>query len=124
MFEVTIKTTFSSAHQLKFYDGKYENLHGHNWIAVVTASAKELDSIGLGIDFVKLKEMTDEILSALDYKNLNEVPPFDVLNPSAENIAKWLFEQLKPRVNNGNAALKKVEIKEFEHSGAAYFEQE
>ncbi len=122
MFEVTIRTTFSSAHQLKFYDGKYENLHGHNWIAVVTASAKELDAIGLGIDFVKLREMTDEILSALDYKNLNEVPPFDKINPSAENIAQWLFGELKARVNDGNAQLRKVEIKEFEHSGAAYFE--
>ncbi|PIR00929.1 MAG: 6-carboxytetrahydropterin synthase QueD [Nitrospinae bacterium CG11_big_fil_rev_8_21_14_0_20_45_15] len=122
MFEVTIRTTFSAAHQLKFYDGKYENLHGHNWIAVVTASAKELDAIGLGIDFVKLRELTDEILSVLDYKNLNEVPPFDKMNPSAENIAQWLFEALKPHVNNGNAQIRRVEIKEFEHSGASYFE--
>ena len=122
MYEVTVKTGFSAAHQLRYYDGKYENLHGHNWMAIVTVEAKQLDKIGLGIDFVVLKKNVEEILSQLDYQNINEVPPFDEQNPSAENIARWLFKQLAAQVNSDNACVKRVEIKEFDDSGAAYFE--
>ena len=122
MYEVTVKTGFSAAHQLRYYDGKYENLHGHNWIAIVTVETKELDKIGLGVDFVVLKKNVVDILSRLDYKNINEVPPFDSTNPSAENISRWLFEELSTLVNSDNARLKKVEIKEFDDCGAAYFE--
>ena len=96
MYEVTVKTGFSAAHQLRYYDGKYENLHGHNWIAIVTVETKELDKIGLGVDFVVLKKNVVDILSRLDYKNINEVPPFDSKNPSAENISRWLFGELAP----------------------------
>jgi len=69
-----VKTGFSAAHQLRYYDGKYENLHGHNWTAIVTVETKELDKIGLGVDFVVLKKNVADILSRLDYKNINEVP--------------------------------------------------
>ena len=122
MYEVIVKTGFSAAHQLRYHDGKYENLHGHNWSAIVTVETKELDAIGVGIDFVLLKKNVEEILSRLDYKNINEVPPFDSKNPSAENISRWLFGQLASQINSNNARLKKVEIKEFDDCGAAYFE--
>jgi len=122
MYEVTVKTGFSAAHQLRYYDGKYENLHGHNWSAIVTVEAKELDKIGLGVDFVVLKKNVADILSRLDYKNINEVPPFDLENPSAENISRWLFGELATLMNSDNARLKRVEIKEFDDCGAAYFE--
>lgn len=122
MYEVTVKTQFSAAHQLKGYDGKYENLHGHNWIAIVCVEAKELDAMGVGIDFVELKRKVKEILAQLDYKNINEVPPFDTQNPSAENIARWLFQTLKEDINSDTVKIKRVEIKEFEDSGASYFE--
>jgi len=68
-----------------------------------------------------LKENVEKILSRLDYKNINEVPPFDAKNPSAENIARWLYDELATLVNNNNVRLKRVEIKEFDDSGAAYF---
>ena len=122
MYEVIVKTGFSAAHQLRYYDGKYENLHGHNWIAIVTVETKELDKIGLGVDFVVLKKNVADILSRLDYKNINEVPPFDLENPSAENISRWLFGELATLMNSDNARLKRVEIKEFDDCGAAYFE--
>ena len=122
MYEVTVKTGFSAAHQLRYYDGKYENLHGHNWAAIVTVETKELDKIGLGVDFVVLKKNVADILSRLDYKNINEVPPFDLENPSAENISRWLFGELATLINSDNARLKRVEIKEFDDCGAAYFE--
>ena len=122
MYEVTIKTGFAAAHQLRLYDGKYENLHGHNWTAQVTVEADELDPIGVGIDFVKLKAMVEKNLSELDYHNINEVPPFDEENPSAENIARWLFLKLKVEVNTNLTRVKRVEIFEMEGCGASYFE--
>ena len=123
MYEVIVKTGFSAAHQLRYYDGKYENLHGHNWTAIVTVATKDLDEIGLGVDFVELKKNVEQILSHLDYKNINEVPPFDSKNPSAENIARWLFDELASKINSNNARLKRVEVKEFDDCGAAYFEE-
>ena len=122
MYEVTVKTGFAAAHQLRLYDGKYENLHGHNWTAQVTVEAHELDPIGVGIDFVKLKAMVEKNLSELDYHNINEVPPFDEQNPSAENIARWLFLKLKVEVNTNSTRIKRVEIFEMEGCGASYFE--
>jgi len=80
-----------------------------------------LDAIGVGVDFVELKKIIKSILSRLDYKNINEVPPFDKKNPSAENIARWLFDELVPAINSENVQLKRIEIKEFDDSGAAYF---
>jgi len=122
MYEVNVKTGFSAAHQLRLYDGKYENLHGHNWSAQVTVEADELDAMGVGIDFVKLKQMVEEILGKLDYQNINEIPPFDELNPSAENIARWLFLKLKEQVSSEVTRVKRVEICEMEGCGASYFE--
>jgi 6-pyruvoyltetrahydropterin/6-carboxytetrahydropterin synthase len=122
MYEVNVKVGFSAAHQLRLYDGKYENLHGHNWSAQVTVEADELDTMGVGIDFVKLKQMVEEILDKLDYKNINEIPPFDELNPSAENIACWLFLKIKDQVGSQTTRVKRVEICEMEGCGASYFE--
>ena len=122
MYDVTIKTGFSAAHQLRLYDGKYENLHGHNWTAQVTVEADELNPIGVGIDFVELKEMVDRILSRLDYQNINEISPFDKENPSAENIARWLFLELKTQIDTESTRVKRVEVCEMEGCGASYFE--
>lgn len=122
MYEVTVKTEFSAAHQLRGYDGKFENLHGHNWIAISTVQAKKLDLMGVGVDFVMLKDKMDDILSKLDYKNINDVPPFDKKNPSAENIAKWLYDKLSKAINTAAVRVTRVEVKEFEDCGAAYFE--
>jgi len=122
MYDVTVKTGFSAAHQLRLYDGKYENLHGHNWTAQVTVEADKLDPIGVGIDFVELKGMVERILSRLDYHNINEIPPFDKENPSAENIARWLFLELKTQIDTESTRIKRVEICEMEGCGASYFE--
>ena len=122
MYDVTVKTGFSAAHQLRLYDGKYENLHGHNWTAQVTVEADELNPIGVGIDFVELKEMVEKILSRLDYQNINEISPFDKENPSAENIARWLFLELKTQIDTQSTRVKRVEVCEMEGCGASYYE--
>ena len=121
MYEVIIKTKFSAAHRLRGYDGKFEPLHGHNWGASVVVEANELDGMEVGIDFIALKEITDEILSRLNYHSINDVHPFDKINPSAENIARWLFESLSNKINTENVKVKRVQIDETEESGASFF---
>ena len=122
MYDVTVKTGFSAAHQLRLYDGKYENLHGHNWTAQVTVEADELNPIGVGIDFVELKKVVEGTLSRLDYQNINEISPFDKENPSAENIARWLFLELKTQIDTESTRVKRVEVCEMEGCGASYYE--
>ena len=94
MFEVTIEETFSAGHALRNYHGKCENVHGHNYRCQVTVEGEQLDSIGLLVDFVELKRVVHSVLDRLDHQWLNEFPPFDVLNPSAENIARYIYEEV------------------------------
>jgi 6-pyruvoyltetrahydropterin/6-carboxytetrahydropterin synthase len=99
IFEVMIERNFSSAHQLRGYKGKCENLHGHNYKIEIYARGRELNNIGLLVDFVELKEAADEIVQYLDHKNINELHPFDEeLNPSAENLARFILERVASRI--------------------------
>lgn len=94
MYFLSIEDHFSSAHQLREYKGKCENLHGHNWRIKLTVCGEELDSLGMLIDFGILKSILKEILSLLDHKFINQIPPFDKINPSAENIAFFLYQKI------------------------------
>ena len=108
-YEVMIERDFSSAHQLRCYKGKCENLHGHNYKIEIYAKGEELNNIGLLIDFVDLKKAADEIVKYLDHRNLNELPPFDEeLNPSAENLARYILEYLNQRVGDERVQVYKV----------------
>lgn len=122
MFEVIATTGFSAAHRLKYLDGKFENLHGHNWTATVTVSASDVNAMGVGIDFIELKKETEGLLSKLDYQTINDIPPFDQQNPSAENIARWVYQELSLKLNTGAVKVKQVEIREMPDCGAIYFE--
>ena len=95
MFEVTVEETFAAGHALRNYKGKCENVHGHNYRVQVTLAGEELDANGLLVDFVELKKELNTILETMDHRFLNEVPPFDVLNPSAENMARYIFDRLR-----------------------------
>jgi 6-pyruvoyltetrahydropterin/6-carboxytetrahydropterin synthase len=122
MYEVSIQTTFSAAHQLRKYQGDCEALHGHNWRVQVTAQAQKLNDIGLALDFKILKKITGEALSGMDHRCLNEVSPFDAVNPTSENIARVIFEALKPRLAEYGAALSKISVWESDNSWASYCE--
>ena len=123
MYEISIKTSFSSAHQIKGYNGACENLHGHNWLAEVFVRTNKLDEVGLGLDYKVLKKHTDHILSKLDHKNINKVSPFDKINPSSENIAMWLFRELSAMINTDSLKVFRVNIQETENFSASYFEK-
>ncbi|MCP4137160.1 MAG: 6-carboxytetrahydropterin synthase QueD [bacterium] len=94
MYILTIEDHFASAHQLRGYQGKCENLHGHNWKVVLSVKGTKLDPIGLLIDFKDLKTILKSTLDELDHKNINETPPFTDINPSSENIAQYLSEKI------------------------------
>ena len=103
MFLLTVEDTFASAHQLRGYKGKCENIHGHNWKVVLTVKGKKLNDIGLLIDFHDLKKILKDILTDLDHKNINEVPPFNEINPSSENIAQYIYNEIdKVLIKNYN----------------------
>ncbi len=123
MYEISIKTLFSSAHQLIGYNGVCENLHGHNWTAEVFVRTDKLDEVGLGIDYKILKDHTESILSKLDHENINKVVPFDKINPSSENIARWLFQELSAVINTNNLKVFRVNINETENFSASYSEE-
>jgi 6-pyruvoyltetrahydropterin/6-carboxytetrahydropterin synthase len=120
-YEVMIERNFSSAHQLRGYKGKCENLHGHNYKVEIYARGEELNNIGLLIDFVDLKAAADEIVKYLDHRNINELPPFDEeLNPSAENLARYILEYLNGRVGDERVKVHKVRCFETPTSVATY----
>jgi 6-pyruvoyltetrahydropterin/6-carboxytetrahydropterin synthase len=93
MFEVSVDESFAAAHNLRNYHGKCEDLHGHNYRVRVTLAGKELDASGLLYDFVHLKQVIQAVIRSLDHKYLNELKPFDALNPSAENIARYIYDE-------------------------------
>ena len=120
-FEVMIERNFSSAHQLRGYKGKCENLHGHNYKIEIYARGRELDNIGLLVDFGELKDAADEVVQYLDHRNINELPPFDVeLNPSAENLARYILERVSSRVGDERVKIYKVRCFETPTSVATY----
>ncbi|MFQ5900967.1 MAG: 6-carboxytetrahydropterin synthase QueD [Thermodesulfobacteriota bacterium] len=121
MYELNIITDFSAAHSLRNYKGKCEALHGHNWKIEVYVQAKELDSIGLALDFKVLKRETDRLLDGLDHVCLNEISPFNEINPSSENIARVLFEQLSNVINKEGVKVSKVRVWESDRAAAAYY---
>lgn len=121
MFEVMIERNFSSAHQLRGYKGKCENLHGHNYKIEIFARGRELDHIGLLVDFGDLKTAADDIVQYLDHRNINELPPFDAeLNPSAENLARYILERVAARVGDERVQVYKVRCYETPTSVATY----
>jgi 6-pyruvoyltetrahydropterin/6-carboxytetrahydropterin synthase len=120
-FEVMIERNFSSAHQLRGYKGKCENLHGHNYKIEIYARGRELDNIGLLVDFGELKTAADEVVQYLDHRNINELAPFDEeLNPSAENLARYILERVSARVGDDRVQVYKVRCFETPTSVATY----
>lgn len=115
-----IQDTFSAAHQLREYGGKCEDLHGHNWRVDVVVKAEELDSTGLAIDFRILKEHAKRILDTLDHAFLNELPAFLEVNPSSENIARYVFEQLSQSLTDFPVRVARVNVWESERACASY----
>jgi 6-pyruvoyltetrahydropterin/6-carboxytetrahydropterin synthase len=125
MFEVTVEDSFAAGHYLRNYKGKCENPHGHNYKVRITLCGKELDKAGLLLDFKDLREVMRFIIERLDHQMINDVAPFTTLNPSAENLAKFFYDQANLRLGsgtNGRVHVKNVTIFETDTTTATYGE--
>ena len=118
MYEIRVKTEFSSAHNLRNYRGKCEHLHGHNWAVEASFQYKDLDKDGLAVDFRIAKAALKEVTEELDHAYLNELKLFKSVNPTSENIARLIFKALKKKIRN----VKSVIVWENENSCAVYSE--
>jgi len=117
-YKLSVTKGFASAHCLREYKGKCENMHGHNWKVRAAFCGTELDKTGMLFDFTDIKAHLDKIMNYLDHQFLNDIPPFDAVNPTAENIAAYIFSELK-KFETPTAKVCEVEVWESETSSAA-----
>ena len=120
MYEIAKEMDFDAAHALRGYKGKCEALHGHRFKVVAVVKGNKLDDIGLAYDFTLLKKHLSEILAKYDHTNLNEVPPFNRINPSSENIAAAIYEELQKKLADAPVALDNIEVWESPQSRVTY----
>ena len=119
MFEVSVEETFAAGHALRGYKGKCENVHGHNYRVQVTVRGERLNATGLLVDFGDLKKSLRAVVARLDHFFLNDVPPFTELNPSAENIARYFYDELSQGLEDG-ARISEVKVWETDITSATY----
>ena len=125
MFEVTVEAGFSSGHYLRNYRGKCENPHGHNYRVLVTLAGRELDASGLLLDFKILKDVLRPVISYLDHQMINDLEPFTTVNPSAENLAKYFYDETNRHltaVTAGRVRVKSSTVFETDTSQATYYD--
>jgi 6-pyruvoyltetrahydropterin/6-carboxytetrahydropterin synthase len=122
MFQVSVEETFSAGHALRGYRGKCENPHGHNYKVRIVLEGVGLDSVGLLYDFSRLKHVLRGIIEGVDHRFLNDQAPFDQVNPSAENLAKYFYDQLLPQMDGApaRARIASVTLWETDTTSATY----
>ena len=121
MFEVTVEQTFAAGHALRNYHGKCEDVHGHNYRVRVTVEGEQLDATGLLVDFLEVNQMISGAVAYLDHRFINDLPPFDEINPSAENMAKYFYDRLNGGLKNEvGVRISEVRVWETDTSSAVY----
>jgi 6-pyruvoyltetrahydropterin/6-carboxytetrahydropterin synthase len=121
MYELKVITSFSAAHQLNDFEGACENLHGHNWKIEIYVTSETLNEAGIVIDFRVLKEHVNTVIADLDHKFLNDLEAFKKRNPSSENIARYVAEQLSVLLDDPEIKVSRVTAWESETSCATYY---
>lgn len=122
-YTLKVITDFAAAHTLRGYQGACNRMHGHNWKVEVEAEATSLNELGMGIDFKVLKQAVQTVISDLDHRYLNDIPPFDRLNPTAENLAAHLYQALCRQVNNQCIRVAAVTLWETDRACVRYAEE-
>ena len=122
-YTLKVTTDFASAHILRGYDGPCSRMHGHNWKVEVEARASSLDEMGMGIDFKVLKQATHSVVKRLDHQFLNDIYPFNDLNPTAENIAAHLHKVLCMKINDRRVRVVAVTLWETDRASVRYAEE-
>lgn len=118
MYRISVRNHFDAAHYLRGYQGKCEDMHGHRFEIVVTIESDELNDIGIAYDFADLKRELGDVLKRFDHVCLNDVSPFDSINPSSENIARVAYDELAGRLSG--VVVSSVEVWESPESRAVY----
>ena len=118
MYQVSVTEHFDAAHYLRGYRGKCEDLHGHRFQVAVTVQAVALGETGIAFDFAELRRHLREVLGRFDHTCLNDVSPFDCINPSSENIATTVYQELSGRLES--VTISRVEVWESPESSVAY----
>jgi 6-pyruvoyltetrahydropterin/6-carboxytetrahydropterin synthase len=121
-YNLKIVTDFASAHTLRDYPGACSRLHGHNWKVEVEVVANALDKVGMGIDFKEIKKATKQVTAELDHRYINEIKPFDEINPTAENIAAYIYKGVSELLNNDRVRVNAVTLWETERACVRYSE--
>ena len=121
MYEIAVEQEFEAAHYLRGYRGKCEKMHGHHFRVVARLRARELDGIGIAYDFTVLRDQLGQLLARFDHTCLNEVAPFDSINPTSENIASTVFGALKAVLKGDGVTLASVQVWESPRSSVTYF---
>jgi 6-pyruvoyltetrahydropterin/6-carboxytetrahydropterin synthase len=119
MYQISVEKHYDAAHYLRGYRGKCEALHGHRFTVVARLKAAELDDIGLAYDYAELKKHLDEVLARLDHTCVNDISPFDTINPSSENMARYIYDELAKLVAPP-ATVAAVEVWESPHTWVSY----
>jgi 6-pyruvoyltetrahydropterin/6-carboxytetrahydropterin synthase len=125
MYELTVERGFSSGHFLRNYKGKCENPHGHNYKVRITLRGQTLDHAGLLLDFRDLKQVMRPVIDRLDHQMLNDLEPFTTINPSAENLAKYFYDETNRQLaemTGGRVNVKDCTIFETDTTTATYYE--
>jgi 6-pyruvoyltetrahydropterin/6-carboxytetrahydropterin synthase len=122
-YTLKVVSDFAAAHSLRNYPGDCSRLHGHNWKLEVEVQASKLDELGMAIDFKTVKQLTKKVSDELDHGFLNEIPPFDTLNPTAENIAAYIYRRLGEEINEPRVRVHAVTVWETERACVRYTEE-
>jgi len=121
-YTLKILADFASAHTLRDYPGDCSRMHGHNWKLEVDVTASALNEHGMGMDFKTIKTATRELAKKLDHRYLNDIPPFDTVNPTAENIAQYFYQNLSNTLNIDTAKISGVTLWETDRACVRYSE--
>lgn len=122
MFKVFVETTFAAAHQLHKYQGPCGKLHGHTWKVRVEVATDRVDDVGISFDFKSLKVVTETVIQRLDHRHINEVPPFDTENPTAENLSRYIYEEIRKELPT-HVHISQVTVWESEKYAVSYSEE-
>ena len=122
-YQLKVVTDFASAHTLRDYPGACSRMHGHNWKVELEAVATQLDEIGMGVDFKVMKQAAREVSAELDHQYLNELEPFKEINPTAENIAAYMYKEISVRINSETIKVTALTLWETERACVRYSEE-
>jgi len=122
-YTLKVITEFASAHTLREYPGACSRMHGHNWKVELEAIATKLDEVGMGVDFKQMKKIAREVGDRLDHRYLNELEPFTEINPTAENIAAYLYREISKQLNSDSITVSSVTLWETERACVRYSEE-